>query len=68
MGDVLPVINAALLSLIVLLLSYLVSYVVKNEHRLTKLEGLPRRVGILESMVFRRRVDESDPFTAPNGK
>ncbi len=33
-------------------------YVIRNEHRLTKLEALPPRVTALESALFHRRRDD----------
>ena len=60
MTELLPWIDTALLGLIIVLVSALLGYVVKVEHRLTKLEGLPRRVGILESATFRHRLDSGD--------
>lgn len=45
--DLLPWLN--------LLLPAIFYYVVRVEHRVTRLEDLPRRVGVLESRYFGRR-------------
>lgn len=45
-NELIPYLNTALLIA-------LVAYVVRVEHRLTMLEGLPRRVEVLERATFR---------------
>lgn len=64
MTEALPWINTALLGLLVVLLGSLIRYVVSVEHRITKLEDLPRRVNVLDSWMlsfsWRQRVEDDD--------
>ena len=50
MGELIPYLNTGLLL-------FVVGYVMRIEHRLTKLEGLTRRVALLENHMFRRQSD-----------